>query len=94
MSWGPVRLAVGLCALIVSTFITSCLVATLTQPLERIVSVMSSVWIQQKIYADAKMPTDTDQPVGATRACLGVQCVVEVDIGDADYESYFKGVSP
>lgn len=112
MSLKPVRLAVGLCALIVTTFVTSCLVATLTQPLERVVSVMSSVFIQQWTYAEHRPEQELDarataaeKPTGSAAsiaqsgelqhgACQETQCVVEVDIGDTDYTTYFKGVSP
>jgi len=80
------RLATAFCLLLIATFITSSLIATLTKPLENYISVIQSLLTQQHLL----LSSSTDEPCKDSKQ----RCVLNVGIDDQDFNHFFAGKSP
>lgn len=80
------RLATAFCLLLIATFITSSLIATLTKPLENYISVIQSLLTQQHLLLNSS----TDEPCKDSKQ----RCVLNVGINDQDFNHFFAGKTP
>lgn len=79
------RLAIAFCLLLIVTFITSSLIATLTKPLENAVSVFQSLLTQQYLLLTTQ---------GESCADDRQRCVLNIGIDDSELNSFFSGKTP